>query len=228
MKIAVDENGGAADLAADKSERFTCSESLDMVHRLRAASQAVLVGRGTVVADNPSLTIRRIPAERQPLRVVLDPHGSLLDEWRNYQLFTDGWKTVVFYGEGELDTSNKDLPDSVTFVPAPLLVQGSDHKSLSVTAIVHELSKSFGVEDLMVEGGPATARRFLDEKLIDRCLIVRAPISFLQPLDAGLTNDALEQAGLQYLGTAPSGVDAIDYWSRPELPWPTRELTEWP
>ena len=88
LKIAVDAQGAAADLAAiKKSERFTCAESLDMVHRLRAVSDAVLVGKTTVLVDNPSLTVRRGQCRRsaagmgikeQPIRVVLDPTLSLL------------------------------------------------------------------------------------------------------------------------------------------------------
>merc|ERR1712161_19398 len=45
----------------NNNERFTSSESLTMVHRLRRDSDAVLVGRGTVQVDDPSLTVRRVP-----------------------------------------------------------------------------------------------------------------------------------------------------------------------
>mmetsp|Transcript_16695 Transcript_16695/g.34285 ORF Transcript_16695/g.34285 Transcript_16695/m.34285 type:complete len:189 (-) Transcript_16695:1948-2514(-) len=61
LKIAFDSQGGVADLSSEKSERFTCGESLDMVHRLRRVSDAVLVGRSTVEIDDCTLTVRRVP-----------------------------------------------------------------------------------------------------------------------------------------------------------------------
>ena len=75
LKIAFDTEWGVADLSSEKSERFTCSESLDMVHRLRRCSDAVLVGRSTVQADDCTLTVRRVPLDpyrsKQPTRVVI-------------------------------------------------------------------------------------------------------------------------------------------------------------
>lgn len=51
-------------------------EALDHVHRLRAAVDAVVVGIGTVIADDPILNVRRVPG-RNPARVVIDPSGRL-------------------------------------------------------------------------------------------------------------------------------------------------------
>jgi riboflavin-specific deaminase-like protein len=203
-----------------------------MVHRLRCHSDAVLIGRGTVVADDPSLTIRRVPWNGpQPLRVVLDPSLELLYQRsaETYQLFHDGYPTVLFYGSSVANTNalqNALFDNTVTCVQVQ--TQDSD-SNLSLPAIVEELARSFSVKHLMVEGGPTTARRFLESSLIDRCLIVKAPISFQEPLNAGLSKHLLEKkAGLIYLGSAPSGVDTIEYWSRPGLPWPTETLEEWP
>ena len=238
LKIALDATGGAADLAATKSKRFTCEQSLDMVHRLRASSDAVLIGRSTVVADNPSLTIRRsVPdwdGERQPLRVVIDPTLSLLrnETTRRYHLFTDrSARTVIFHGDDvQVDLTELPSDKSVVCVGVPLEASLDKPRRLSSSAVLKELRDNFGVHHLMVEGGPATAHNFLNAHLIDRCVIVRASptVKFQQPLDAGLTSEVLEAAGLEYLGTTPSGVDQIDYWSRPGLPWPSPELSAWP
>ena len=105
LKIALDSTGAAADLAADKSDRFTCSESLDMVHRLRRDSDAVLVGRNTIQVDNPSLTVRRgVMCERQPLRVVLDPSLKLIvQDGGDYVVFHDGLQTVVYHSVHDVD-----------------------------------------------------------------------------------------------------------------------------
>jgi hypothetical protein len=121
LKIALDATGGAADMAAEKSDRFTCAESLDMVHRLRRVSDAVLVGKKTVVVDDPSLTVRRVPCDgdEQPLRVVLDPQLTLiLDDVveQDYALFRDGLPTVVYHCVPDVDDSLLDLDESVTLV----------------------------------------------------------------------------------------------------------------
>ena len=60
LKIALDRNGAVDDLG-DKAERFTSPASLDAVHRLRRHCDAVLVGASTVIRDDPSLTVRRVP-----------------------------------------------------------------------------------------------------------------------------------------------------------------------
>ncbi|GAX11685.1 hypothetical protein FisN_7Lh053 [Fistulifera solaris] len=234
LKIAVDAKGAAADLGAKVQERFTCDASLDMVHRLRASCQAVLVGKGTVQADDPSLLVRRnVTVTQQPLRVVLDPSLSLFcrpsPSAPSYQLFYDGYKTVVFYTIDATTTTTtikKYLSEAVHFRRVPTTEDGS----ISLTAVLHILSDEFKVHHLMIEGGPFTAQQFLQQKLIDRCIRVQAPIQFTdQPLNAGMTDDLLHNtAGLVYLGSACLGVDSVSYWSRPGLPWPSLHLEDWP
>ena len=80
LKLAMDRQGAVDDLS-NSSYRFTSPESLDAVHRLRRASDAVLVGVNTVIRDDPSLTVRRVPlvpGAAQPLRVVLDRRRDTL------------------------------------------------------------------------------------------------------------------------------------------------------
>lgn len=88
LKVALDANGAVDEHADTESKRFTCGASLDLVHRLRADADAVAVGIGTVLRDDPSLTVRRVPlasrpsllksdgsgdtSPRQPLRVIFD------------------------------------------------------------------------------------------------------------------------------------------------------------
>lgn len=236
LKVALDANGAAADRAAHESLRFTCGEALDMVHRLRCCSDAVLVGRGTVQADNPSLTVRRTPCDRQPLRVVLDPRLELLrqktDQGARFALLEDGLTTVVYHTVPDLDEDSLNLLETITVVYVPPTKPSGDNVPhgdyLSAATLTQDLRDRFGVNHLMVEGGPLTARQFLYEHQVDRVILVHASLCFRQPLESGLTEKVLVDAGLEKLGTEPCGVDQIEYWSRPELPWPTTELSKWP
>ena len=71
--MAVDANGSVDD-RSEQAQRFTSEGCLDEVHRLRMDCDAILVGAETIQRDNPSLTVRRVETQRQPLRIVLDPH----------------------------------------------------------------------------------------------------------------------------------------------------------
>ena len=90
VKLAVDANGSVDD-RSEAPQRFTSEACLDEVHRLRMDCDAILVGAETVERDNPSLTVRRIETERQPLRVILDPQERTNP---NATVYTDGLETV--------------------------------------------------------------------------------------------------------------------------------------
>ena len=57
--------------------RISSPEDMDRVKRLRMDCQAILVGAGTILADDPHLTVKGLPKDRQALRVVLDPRGKI-------------------------------------------------------------------------------------------------------------------------------------------------------
>ena len=90
VKLAVDANGSVDD-RSEAPQRFTSEACLDEVHRLRMDCDAILVGAETVERDNPSLTVRRIETERQPLRVILDPQERTN---ANATVYTDGHETM--------------------------------------------------------------------------------------------------------------------------------------
>jgi diaminohydroxyphosphoribosylaminopyrimidine deaminase/5-amino-6-(5-phosphoribosylamino)uracil reductase len=90
VKLAVDANGSVDD-RSEEAQRFTSEACLDEVHRLRMDCDAILVGAETIERDNPSLTIRRVETERQPLRVILDPKERTNP---NATVYTDGFDTI--------------------------------------------------------------------------------------------------------------------------------------
>jgi riboflavin biosynthesis pyrimidine reductase len=259
LKIAFDAQGGVADLSSEKSERFTCGESLDMVHRLRRVSDAVLVGRSTVEIDDCTLTVRRVPLlalgnenssqqkqKQQPVRVIVDPQLDLkLDQ---FKIFKDGLATIVVHAVADdiqtstsqskqnnekemcnvpfVKTTNKDYPN-VTFLGLrPISDQGKQR--LSTRHICYVLAKEFDIHHIMVEGGPNTALQFLKDGTVDRAILVYAPISFKDPLLSSISTTILDQAGLEPIGKYTLGVDSVKCLSRPNIQWPSNDVSSWP
>ncbi|CAM9642558.1 unnamed protein product [Ectocarpus sp. 12 AP-2014] len=110
LKLAMDRNGAVDDMS-EGPKRFTSQASLDAVHRIRRDCEAVLVGVGTVVRDDPSLTVRRVPLNegqtRQPTRVVLDRTLRLTGAQAGQNprvILRDGHSSLVFYSAGCKDT----------------------------------------------------------------------------------------------------------------------------
>ena len=69
---------------------------------------------------------------------------------------------------------------------------------------------------IMVEGGTSTALSFLDERMIDRAVIIRSPVTFRNPLGSGMSNEIFDKAGLTNLGVEICGDDTVNYWTRKE------------
>jgi riboflavin-specific deaminase-like protein len=228
LKMAFDRSWGVADLSQEKSERFTSPGSLDLVHRLRRCSDVVLVGRTTVERDDCTLTVRRVPSKKQPVRVVIDPKLTLLQEnnAKSYQLLRDGLApTIVYCAEGGV-SNDVDLSWNDQVLIAPLAEKTNGSLLLAID-ILQDL-KDRGLYEIMVEGGPATAREFLKEQMVDRAILIRAPLEFREPFPSHITCQSLQDAGLQFLGSSLCDGDTVEYWSRPNLQWPTDKLEEWP
>jgi riboflavin-specific deaminase-like protein len=227
LKVALDLSGGVACRSEVRPERFTSPESLDMVHRLRAQSDAVLVGVGTAIADNPSLLVRRgLTVQEQPLRVVIDPTLRLISspKYEEYQLLTDGYPTLIYHCQTHVDCSISSTGVRLAYLPSLKV----DSTQISVTEVVQHLRQHFEVQHLMVEGGPKTAEAFLQAQSIDRCLLVQAPIQFHDPVPSGISRAVLEAASLRFLGSIPSGRDVIECYSKSALQWPSPDLHSWP
>lgn len=139
--------------------------ALDHVHRIRAVVDAVLVGVGTVVADDPLLNVRRVPG-RNPARVVIDPSGRVPPTARLFG--EDGARRIVVAGLGT--RFRGALPAGVEVMSiAP------DGGGLCPRAIVSTLWQA-GVRSLLVEGGATTVSRFIDAGAVDRLHMLVAPM----------------------------------------------------
>jgi diaminohydroxyphosphoribosylaminopyrimidine deaminase / 5-amino-6-(5-phosphoribosylamino)uracil reductase len=144
------------------------------LHRLRALVDAVVVGIGTAVADDPQLTVRHV-AGPSPARVVIDPSGRLPATAR--LLAEDGIRRIVVT-RAETETR---LPAGVEHVTLP-----SPRGQLAPDAILTALAQR-GFRRFLIEGGADTVSRFLAAGCLDRLHVVIAPII----LGAGRTSVSL-------------------------------------
>ena len=151
--------------ASGASRYVTGPENLRHMHRLRALSDAVLVGASTVAFDDPQLTTRLVPGQN-PVRVVIDP---LLRVPRARRVFNDGQgRAIVITSESAEEPTA--WPGSSELIRVPC----SDGV-LSVNAILDELRRR-GLRRLFVEGGGVTVSHFLRAGALTRLHITVSPV----------------------------------------------------
>lgn len=140
--------------------------ALDHVHRVRANVDAVLVGVGTVVADDPLLNVRRV-AGRNPTRVVIDPKGRVPVDARCFD-GVDGCRRVVVRAAGLRAAT---LPVGVEIVEIEPDAHGKLDPQKTVAALF-----ALGLTKILVEGGAWTVSRFIDARALDRLHVLVAPV----------------------------------------------------
>ena len=138
-----------------------------IVHRLRSRYDAVLVGRGTIAADDPELTVRLCRGPN-PLRVVLDSRLRLPDDAKVLSL-PDQEKTLLVCGN-EAGTERREM---LRAKGVEVICLGE--KGLPLGAVLDALGKR-GIRSVLVEGGGAVFSSFLREGLWDRLSVFTAPI----------------------------------------------------
>ncbi len=135
--------------------------ALDFLHRLRASVDAVVVGVGTVLADDPMLTVRRVEG-RSPARVVIDPNGKLPS---NAKCLSNDGTAIYVVTPGR----NYDL-GTVRQLCVPSGAGGLDPHAI-VTAL-----HAAGLRRVLIEGGSNTVSRFLAAGAVDRLYLLIAPL----------------------------------------------------
>lgn len=144
-------------------------ESLRFAHELRASHDAIMVGLGTVLADDPRLTVRLVPG-RDPLRVVVD---SALRTPLTAAVLRDGAArgTLIACRQGA-DPARRDAlaPLGATVLALPPGPDGG----VDLAALLARLAER-GVASLMVEGGARLITSLLRQRLAERLAVCVAP-----------------------------------------------------
>jgi diaminohydroxyphosphoribosylaminopyrimidine deaminase / 5-amino-6-(5-phosphoribosylamino)uracil reductase len=161
------------------SHYINSAGGLAHLHRLRALVDAVVIGVGTAILDDPLLTVRRV-AGPSPARVVIDPNGRLPATAR--VLAADGIRRMVITAAD----ARTRLPDGVEIVAI-----AADNGRLAPAAIAAALAGR-GLRRILVEGGADTVSRFVAAGCLDRLHVLIAPI-ILGTGRASLTLPAIER-----------------------------------
>jgi diaminohydroxyphosphoribosylaminopyrimidine deaminase/5-amino-6-(5-phosphoribosylamino)uracil reductase len=134
--------------------------ALDHLHRLRARVDAVVVGAGTIVTDDPQLTVRRV-AGPSPARVVIDPNGRVgaKGKW----LFDDNVRRILV-------SAGAEAPRGAELIRLP-----ARRGRIGTADIVAALFVR-GLRKILVEGGPRTLAAFIEEGCLDRLHVLVAPV----------------------------------------------------
>ncbi len=145
--------------------RLSSPEDLVRVHRLRAASDAILVGVGTVVHDDPSLGLHRelleeVP-QQPPIRIVVDASGRT--------------PAAARFLDGRLPTIVATTENNRRSYPPQVRVMRAGHDSVDLRQLFRLLRED-GIERLMVEGGSRILASVARDRLFDRWTIYYAPV----------------------------------------------------
>ena len=189
LKLATSLDGKVA--AADGSSRWiTGEEARRRVHKRRLEADAILIGAGTVIADDPQLTVRDVAAPRQPVRVLLDAVGRVPVTRRLFE----GGEVIVITTVScphEQKMRWKSAGAEVVVVPA------SADGAVDLKAAIANMGAR-GWLEVYCEGGAELATSLLSEDLVDRLELNIGPLLI----------------GGDGIGLGPLGISAIEEATR--------------
>src|SRR4051812_36495826 len=190
LKYAMTLDGKVATRTGD-SKWISGELSRARAHRWRAESDAVAVGIGTALADDPLLTARVEGVPRQPRRVVFDAEARLpLDS----QLAQTAGETPVILVCSR--AASRTHVQALQAAGVEVVIASGENESVRVQAALTELG-SREVQQLLVEGGPHLAGAFLDAGEVDELRV------FVAPVVAGGGQPAVEGEGVELIADAP-------------------------
>ena len=195
LKSAMSLDGRIAAANGD-SKWITGPEARRRGHLLRARYDAILVGLGTALADDPRLDCRiEGMEETSPVRVVLDSQLRLAER-PDLDLISAANErpTWVFGRKGALAGRHRQLEKAGAVVR---LVETDSDGRIAAPAVLASLAEA-GVTRLLIEGGGAVAAAFLAERLVDRLHAFRAPAVI-----GGDGRAAIGPLGLERVANAP-------------------------
>jgi len=209
LKLALSIDAAIAD-AGGRSKWITGPAARAGGHALRAGSDAVAVGIGTALADDPSLTVRdAAPPRVPPVRVVFDRRARLPLESALARTAREAPVVVIAQAAGAgrraaLEGAGVEVLDAPTLEGALAVLRGR------------------GIASLLVEGGAALAAAFLERAFVDRLVIFQAPVVLgagaLRPFERTPAADISAATRLRVVERETFGDDLMTVYALRELP----------
>jgi GTP cyclohydrolase II len=190
------------------------SKSQKLTHQLRAAHDAILIGIGTVLSDDPRLTVRLIRGHN-PLPVVLDSRLRLPLEAKLLKNNVAPCIATTFYASQERQSQLEGSGGQVIRLPA-------DARGwVDLNSLLAELAR-LGITSVLVEGGARVITNFLSQRLVDRIVITITPrlLGGLRALENPLNKFAADSLEFGDFGYQQAGQDMI-FWGK--LSWQERD-----
>lgn len=172
VKLGTSLDGRTA-LADGSSKWITSALARADVQKLRARASAVLTGIGTVLADDPALTVREPDLElmgRQPLRVIFDARGQLPPQSR---VVNDGCETLLMtsqQGAGQLQAHGVHAQTNLVIESLPVDAGGRLDPAVALQRLAER-----DCNEVLVEAGPRLAGSFIAAGLVDELIVYVAP-----------------------------------------------------
>ena len=217
LKIAMSLDGKTATRTGD-ARWITGEASRRRVHEMRNTVDAVLVGIGTILADDPDLTTRLPGTEcRHPARVIIDSHLRIPLKARVLAHRNRG-RTILVAGPHAAASRVRELRD----LGAEVIVVGGGERRVALQDVVERLA-GMGIASVLVEGGSEIAASSLAAGIVDKLVFFIAPLLIggreappvLGGLGAGLLSEATRLSDVRW---TPVGEDLMVEGSLREAP----------
>ncbi|MCC7305448.1 MAG: bifunctional diaminohydroxyphosphoribosylaminopyrimidine deaminase/5-amino-6-(5-phosphoribosylamino)uracil reductase RibD [Alphaproteobacteria bacterium] len=212
LKAATTKDGFAAPVSKER-QWITGELARRHAHLERSMHDAVLVGIGTILNDNPMLTTRLEGVEHKPVRVVLDSNlriqlgGRLVQSARETPL-------RIFYKDDPWNKAPELEKAGVKIFNTEITGDSEKSKSsvISVFSVLKKLAEE-GITRLLVEGGPMIWDSFIKERLCDRVLWYKSPAEMGQGIRAFEAFDA-DILNLRHTHTRLIGEDLLEIYEK--------------
>ena len=146
--------------------KLSSSEDFIRLHKLRSKVDGIIVGKNTVIKDNPLLTVRRTKG-KNPVRIILDSKGNISSKSKILQT-SKQIPTIIAVSK----TISKSNLQKLNKFPVEVIITGE--KSVNIKSLLKKLSAK-DMNTLLVEGGGTINWEFIKQNLFDEMIITLSP-----------------------------------------------------